>query len=1190
MLSVIQIQSSFPSKPTYFLEFTMLAEDAGEDLIIDKSFTAHLKTICEKHSEKVALVCRHQPADFLYQNSNNEGTPHVCLRWTYAQFHEASSTLAAQWHSNGIRKGMRIATFLHGCTEWAVAFYAAALLGCALVSINPAMASKRDDVQHMLGLADVSAIIVWDAKMASDLEEAAGANYLDECLLRLVAGRSDAEIPKGWAYLEHLMRRNVERPTFSSLDLEEPTPDDLLLVIFTSGTTSRPKGVRQTHRSWLAGSISSSIAKQSGSKRECNHLPLFHSFGILTLCTAWTTGAPVCIPSATFEPNASLRAVEEEKLSMISGSPAMMLALINHPSRPTTNLSSLDFIVVGSAMIPPTLIKGLAEGLQCRKVACGFGMSEGLPSVSVHYTDLPYAYDGMFVTSGKATPGTRVRICAPNSRQILERGETGELHTGGPQIADGYLGGVQGYFYNEKGTRWIATGDQAHMNEHGDVFILGRYKDVVIRGGENIAPASIEAVIDSLPGITSQIVGVPDEIAGEVPVAILKKTQDVNFEQDTLQELVGERLSNIYKPSHNIMLEDLQLEEFPKTATGKIQKVELKRLATEYIAKLESGQVEETRERALQSIWSRLLGISASKLTQTTSVQDLADSITIMRGLSKINREFGVGLTAPDLSNAPTIGEQISLVQSRVRSSKAGGQAPSLHETREGPPQASDIAVIAGSQETTDLIKEAFQHVTAPMSLNWEEDVEDVVPIWDWGQIMLTRRRDQSYNNLHAYAVNKASSKDLRAAIEKALLRQPMLRALALQLEEMAPVHAVIRPTQKWFDLAITEVEQVESMSDLSRLAQDDPIINFAAAPGPLYRLIIAPIAETGGSGLVGIAQHSCLDAITLTSFIEDVKADLDGVQITNLAPGVPYKFWADNYFLHRNSALAQSDLDFHAKRLQGIGKLTSCLWPAQRAPEWFTGNDVGSDLQRKPLDGEASTGVDGVSGQIELACIDKLRKNHGLGASTVLKTALALLNVHFTRDKHAIFASHQAGRDWPFQQDFVTDKLPNAMDVNGPTLELVVNKIEIVTKETCGQLLTRIEAEQKLLSKHAHAPVFELQRRLGDEDGAGLIDSIMRRQVFNLAPSSNVASNEEESSLRKIMVQSRSDLGVHWNCRMVDQTFHVNAIYDDAQLSAVEVREAVKRFCAIAGWLADMANLDKPVGECLASQMDNVR
>ncbi|EME40391.1 hypothetical protein DOTSEDRAFT_75005 [Dothistroma septosporum NZE10] len=904
----------------------------------------------------------------------------------------------------------------------------------------------------------------------------------------------------------------------------------------------------------------------------------------------WSAGGSVCFPSDVFNAEATLQAIHDEKLTNLAGVPTMYQAMIKAKASMNISMDSvLAAQISGSPMRSETL-KQVSQDLGVTNMSTSFGMSEAIPLTSVPYWELPYDYSkNEMICLGKAGPGARVRICKPESREVVERGTPGEIHAGGLMATNGYIGDATGGFYEDDGSSWFVSGDQAVMQQNGEIFVTGRYKDLIIRAGENISPASIEAVVDTLPGITSQVVGIPDEIAGEVPLAVIKPADGVEIDKDSIREVVADKMGELYIPAETISVHDLGVADFPKTASGKYTKTELRKIVLDFIEKRDE-QEDMTRgtsssEGALHQVWAELLGMSQAKLDVSAPIQDLADSITMMRAVTKIKRKTGLALTVEEIMEYPTIKEQAKLLDSRNKASPEAIKAPTVI-ARQGPPGVDDMVHTLGNAESVQNARTAFEGVAAELGLTWENDVEDVVPMWDFGQVMLRRLRAQSWNHRHAYVTAKASTKELRSAIEIALTHQPMLRTLAARPKDSTPLHYIVRPSDKWFNAVFTEVDAVETIDDLRSLCLDDPKLDFAAEPGPLFRAIIALVKETGAAGFVCQIQHSCFDGLSIPNFREDLKTILSEGQSTVIVPRTPYKAFADALFLQRGSIQAQIDVDFHVRRLRGLGQMEHSLWPFQRVPEWFKGNfsDVFDDLvkQRTLLDGDKSIGVNGVTKRTHLPHLQTLQKQHNLSAPAILKTALAILNTHYTGTTHAIFTQYEAGRTWPFLSPFVTSHLPNAMDINGPTFEAVLNNIPVSPSQNVLSLISHINTEQILLTSHAHAPLFSIQEALA-ADGNNLI-AILRRQIFNWLPGLKgmVAESHEGEAVRRVQVQSRSDVGILWNCGMVDaETFQMNASYDDAQLRRTEVDEAVERLFVIARWIMEPGNWERKVGEC---------
>ncbi|KAK5121563.1 hypothetical protein LTR85_004735 [Meristemomyces frigidus] len=503
----------------------------------------------------------------------------------------------------------------------------------------------------------------------------------------------------------------------------------------------------------------------------------------------WSRGGCVCYPSELFDAGAVISAIQDEKLTNLPAVPTMMNAILAHPSLTKAVMASLLDIELAGSVVSPDSIKKIISDTGVGNIATNFGMSEAMATCSIPFGKLPYEHDSNTTSAGFCPPGAKVRICSPDSRTVLEHDMFGELHVGGSMVSDGYLGYATGQHYVDDGSVWLPSGDQAKMALNGEVFIMGRYKDLIIRGGENMSPASIEAVIDTMAHTTSQVIGIKDEVAGEVPLATIKQASGAANGSGKVREVVRQKLGPAFIPAHVVIIEDLGLDDFPKTDSGKIQKAHLEKIVAEQdvVGSLSTARDAQEASRAsdmsstsytLQSIWSSLLGISMDELTPSTHIDEMADSITMMRAANNIERRVGQCVTLKDLIQNPTISGQTALLRTRAQT----GAHELLTEVRQrkGPPAMSDMIHTLGSPARHQAVQKAFAVVAADMGLSWEQDVEDVMPIWDFGHVLLKRLRQQSWNHRHAYVATRASSKVLRAALERALSNQPMLRTLAI--------------------------------------------------------------------------------------------------------------------------------------------------------------------------------------------------------------------------------------------------------------------------------------------------------------------------------------------------------------------------------------------------------------------------
>lgn len=443
----------------------------------------------------------------------------------------------------------------------------------------------------------------------------------------------------------------------------------------------------------------------------------------------------------------------------------------------------------------------------------------------------------------------------------------------------------------------------------------------------------------------------------------------------------------------------------------------------------------------------------------------------------------------------------------------------------------------------------------------------------------MEKLRPQSNNHRHAYVSSGVSVDDCRKAVETALSRHGMFRTLAIKFDEQTPLHVVMRPSEKYYQHCITVAEPVETAADLKRLLWNNPKYDYAAFPGPLFRIVLAHVKDENCAGFVYMAQHSAFDGISLPFLLEDIDALASGKPAAQLMQRVPFKVWIDSEYSLRNSLSSKLSVDWHLRRLRGLSSKKDSLFPKKRTPGWFKGDTTGwidpstrqPGAERKSLvpDGD---GVTGIAKQCALPDIQRLKQEHGIEPSTVLKVALALINAKLTGTTQALLAQYQAGRSWPYLQEWQASRLPSAMEVDGPTVQLICMAIETSREETALSLLRRTQAEQADINKHAHAPFDDIIARL-NEDGSGdgdVMSDIRRRQIFNWLP----GSPDGFERLRKIQQVSRTDVGILWNCLQLDQT-HVQVMpsWDDAQLTPDEVEDMLAGVCKVVEALATEAN-----------------
>jgi fatty-acyl-CoA synthase len=497
-------------------------------------------------------------------------------RWTYAQFDEAVDDLARGLLAAGVAPGDRVGIWSPNCAEWVLTQYAAARAGAILVNLNPAY--RRHEIAYALQQSGTRMLVSATQVKTSDYVALVEA-VREECpaLERVVfigtpdwddlvaAGR---EVP-----LERLREREA---TLS--------PDDAANIQYTSGTTGRPKGATLSHRNILGNGFQ--VAEVQGwteQDRVCVPVPFYHCFGmVMANLGATSHGSCIVIPGALFDPVEALDAVQAERCSVLYGVPTMFIAelaqLEVHPGR--WDLSTLRTGVMAGSPCPVEVMKRVMAEMGMAEVTIAYGMTETSPvSTQTRPDD---SLEHRVATVGRVHPHVEVKVVDPNTDATVPTGTPGELCTRGYSVMIGYWDEPErtAEAVNEDG--WMHTGDLAEMAEDGYVSIVGRIKDMVIRGGENIYPREVEEFLYSHPDIEDvQVIGVPDEKYGEELMAWVKLRPGVP--ELTVEQLRGYCESQLahYKIPRYLHLVD----GFPMTVTGKIRKVEMREQALKLLGR-----------------------------------------------------------------------------------------------------------------------------------------------------------------------------------------------------------------------------------------------------------------------------------------------------------------------------------------------------------------------------------------------------------------------------------------------------------------------------------------------------------------------------------------------------------------------------------------------------------------------------
>ncbi|KAL8851689.1 MAG: hypothetical protein Q9221_003420 [Calogaya cf. arnoldii] len=499
--------------------------------------------------------------------------------------------------------------------------------------------------------------------------------------------------------------------------------DRAALILFTSGSTSLPKACGHTATNLDAQSELYHKLKQiDKTGRMVMHQPPFHIAGFWNFLCAWRAGATLVIPSPRFDAGATLKAIASEGCTHLPCAPSMLSTLFDHELLPSHRPTSLQYMSVGAEIVSPDLITKCKNEFGAKLIVWAiWGMTEGIGIISWTEDEMIPSHNGVLAI-GRAMPGASIRICQAGSRTPVKHCEEGELHCSGKQLISGYMGATNSDgFYTESGS-WFATGDRAMIDEDGCVYILGRYKDIIIRGGENISPATIESCLDRYEGIKTQVVGVSDPVMGEVPIAIVKRNSpDLELSQLHLHKMVDRELGPSYALAGVFSVEDLGLSDFPVTASGKVRKTELKSLVDQHLRRIDQERVHGQQDSAasqITAIWTRLLGFSPDQAAPS------ADSLTVMRFCHEVDKACGKRVTPSEIYQTGTIEQQALLLESKEKS-HSFNTLPESH-LRNCPPTPHEMILAFGDLHTAERAAQMAKDTLDGLNLNWQNDVEDV--------------------------------------------------------------------------------------------------------------------------------------------------------------------------------------------------------------------------------------------------------------------------------------------------------------------------------------------------------------------------------------------------------------------------------------------------------------------------------
>jgi fatty-acyl-CoA synthase len=524
---------------------------ASDVPLLGETIGENLRRIVEQHGDREALVVRQQG-----------------YRATYRELWAQTGRAARGLMARGVGRGDRVGIWAPNRFEWVIVQYATARLGAILVNVNPAY--KTAELEYALNQSGVSLLVLSRGFRDADYVEMLGAvrsrcPELHEALV----------LEDGW---EALLR---DADQVSERDLAERESalqfDDPINIQYTSGTTGFPKGATLSHHSILNnGFFIGERLAYTERDRVCIPVPFYHCFGMVLGNLACTThGACIVVPAEAFDPLAALETVQEERCTSLYGVPTMFIAELEHPEFGRFDLSSLRTGIMAGSPCPVEVMKKVQTAMNMPQVTICYGMTETSPVSTQSRTDDPLAK--RVGTVGPVHPHVEIKVVDPVSGGIVPRGEPGEL------CSRGYLV-MLGYWRNDEATReaidagrWMHTGDLATMDDDGYLNIVGRIKDMIIRGGENIYPREVEEYLHGHPDVSDvQVVGVPSERYGEEVMAWIRLREGAAATGDDLDAYCRGRIATYKIPRYWKFVDG-----FPMTVTGKVQKFRMREVAVE---------------------------------------------------------------------------------------------------------------------------------------------------------------------------------------------------------------------------------------------------------------------------------------------------------------------------------------------------------------------------------------------------------------------------------------------------------------------------------------------------------------------------------------------------------------------------------------------------------------------------------
>jgi fatty-acyl-CoA synthase len=536
------------------------SQGASEIPLRGETIGADLERVAARFAQRPALVSRHQE-----------------VRLTYGELDAAVDAVASMLLQAGIAAGDRVGIWAPNCAEWVLVQYATAKVGAILVNVNPAYRSH--ELEYVLRQSGVRLLFSASAFKTSDyaamIADVSGG--LDALERTVFVDRDEWDEFAGAAVDREAIAARMAQLSF----------DDPINIQYTSGTTGFPKGATLSHHNILNnGFLVTELLGLTESDVTCLPVPFYHCFGMVmgnlgTLCH----GGCVVIPAPSFDPGATLEAVAAEGVTSLYGVPTMFIAMLDHEGFGSFDLSSLRTGIMAGSPCPIEVMRKVVERMHMSEVAICYGMTETSPVSTQTRVDDPL--ERRVGTVGRVGPHVEVKVIDPETGLVVDRGVAGELCTRGYSVMLGYWDDPERTAEAVDRAGWMHTGDLATMDDDGYLNIVGRSKDMVIRGGENVYPREVEEFLYTHEDVADvQVVGVPDERYGEELCAWVIVRAGAELDEEAVRGFCRGRLAHFKVPRYVIFA-----EEFPMTVTGKVQKFKMREASIERLGLTEAAAV-----------------------------------------------------------------------------------------------------------------------------------------------------------------------------------------------------------------------------------------------------------------------------------------------------------------------------------------------------------------------------------------------------------------------------------------------------------------------------------------------------------------------------------------------------------------------------------------------------------------------